>query len=132
MPQNTVQAAYRALAGHYVVFAQSLDELGDLRFAATLGQKVSAYGTLIDQPYLAHIDLSALAVVSALTLSMIFSPPKGASYLFFDSLAGVLSAQCFPPGGTLDRSLRIVGLTYLISGEFHVYPVQKLIVTAVP
>lgn len=130
--QDVVQAAYLASADHYVVYAQSLVDLGGFRFQATLGQKVSPSGTLLGVPFRAHIDLSALAGNSSPTPSLVLSPPKSAGYLFFDSLSGALTAQRLAPEGTLDGSPCTLALTYLVNGEFDVYPVQNLLVTADP
>lgn len=130
--QDIVQAAYLASAGYYVVFAQSLYDLGGFRFQATLGQKVSPSGTLLGGPYKVHVDVSALAASASPTPSLVISPPKGAGYLVFDSLSGILSAQRLTPEGALDGRPRTLAFTYLVNGELDVDPVQNLLVTADP
>jgi len=130
--QDVVQASYLAWTGRYVVFAQTLVDLGGFRFQVVLGQQVSPSGTLIGGPFRAHVDWSALVASSSPTPSLVISPPKNAGYLFFDSMSGALSAQRLAPEGTLDGKLRTQAFTYLVNGQFDVYPVQNLLVTADP
>lgn len=130
--QDVVQAAYLPWADQYVVYAQSLFDLGGFRFQATLGQRVSPLGTLIGRPFRAHIDLSALVGIGSPTPSLVMSPYKGAGYLFFNSLSGALAAQRLAPEGTLVGKPHTLAFTYQVNGEFDVYPVQDLLVTADP